>query len=169
MLLHGSKYAFLTVLHRHPPLPSESFVFTVGDRPCCVFRAFVCVTVTWGYMLFDLVMVVVNQKIVQDNPVIVVHHLYILLGGLLHWLYAPVAWGYCWQANSFSTHQHTHTEREQRAEREVELYGHKPWQREESREQRAERCMGYGHTISLGMPSDRGQREQRDVWVGHKP
>ncbi len=69
-------------------------------------------------MLFDLVMVVVNQKIVQDNPVIVVHHLYILMGGLLHWLYAPVAWGYCWQANSFSTHQHTHTHTERERERE---------------------------------------------------
>jgi len=50
---------------------------------------------TWGYMLFDLAFLVWNYAIAMENPVIILHHLYILIGGALYWIYAPVAWGYC--------------------------------------------------------------------------
>jgi len=51
---------------------------------------------TWGYMLFDLVFVTWNwNAVAAENPAIILHHLYILVGGFLYWMYAPVAWGYC--------------------------------------------------------------------------
>ncbi|KAL6068911.1 Transmembrane protein 56-like [Balamuthia mandrillaris] len=50
---------------------------------------------TTGYMIFDLLVLCSNSKLLNDSPSILLHHLYIISGGILFWVYAPVAWGYC--------------------------------------------------------------------------
>ncbi|KAL6041154.1 Transmembrane protein 56-like [Balamuthia mandrillaris] len=47
---------------------------------------------TTGYMIFDLLVLCSNSKLLNDSPSILLHHLYIISGGILFWVYAPVAW-----------------------------------------------------------------------------
>jgi len=50
---------------------------------------------TWGFMIFDLFMVLFHFELLIEMPTVLLHHAYILTGGFLFWVYAPVGWGYC--------------------------------------------------------------------------